>query len=410
MKRFVAIICVLPLLFTVAIASSAGFSDVAPETWYYNSVQYAADNGIVSGRGGGIFDPVGTLSVAEAVKLAVGVYHSKHPAEHKYLYDECADAQWYDLYFDWALEYGIIAQRPKNPNDSITRAQFAQYIYSAAGDLSTRNRLADGDIRDVAVSGEDAAAIYSLYRAGVLTGSDSYGRFFPERTLTRAEACEIIMRVLVPTARKYVTMPGELDSEDIFDLCTDSVFSIETFNAKGESIRTGSGFFIASSGLAVTNLHVLQYAHTAQITTKDGSVYDILGVAAYSAENNVAIMQIDGTGFNWLPITSSDNAAVGQVVYSLGHPLGLDWTISRGIISYVGRENAGRVFLQFTASISQGSGGGALVDSRGNVIGITSSSYTAGSSLNLATPSKYITELTPGELTVLTDIIHAPSY
>ena len=406
MKRIIAIICALPLLFSAAIASAAAFSDVAAESWYYTSVKYAADNAIVSGRGDGIFDPQGALSVAEAVKLAVGVYVRRNAAEPPL---QSVDA-WCDAYFDFALEHGIITERPQIPEESVTRAQFAQYIYAATGDLTMRNSIEYGDIRDVADGSCYADAVYSFYRAGVLTGADRFGRFFPERTLTRAEACEIIMRALVSSARKYVALPDELGSEDIFALCSDAVFSIETFDANGESIRTGSGFFITYDGLAATNLHVLENAHSARVTTTDGGEYDVLGVAAYSAESNSAIMRIDGNGFSWLPIASSDDAMAGQEVYSIGNPLGLYGTISKGIISYVGRENTGRVFLQFTASISQGSGGGALVDSKGYVIGLTSSSYTAGSSLNLATPSKHITELTPGEMTMLSDIEHAESY
>ena len=409
MKRFIAILLILPLLLAsvsvFAIAAAIGFTDVAATSWYYKSVQYAADNGIASGRGNGIFDPEGTLSVAEAVKLVCGVYAQKNAAESP----EQSDSLWYDAYFDYAIEHGIMAERPKNPDALINRAFFAQLIDAAASDLIVRNSIVDGDIRDVAVSSDYSDAVYSLYRAGVLTGSDVYGRFYPERTLTRAEACEIIMRVLVLATRRSVNLTGELDSRDIFELCGTAVFSIETFDANGESIRTGSGFFISSDGLAATNLHVLEKAHSARITT-NGIVYDILGVAAYSAEGNTAIIQVDGTGFEWLPITSSDDAKVGQEVYSIGNPLGLDGTISKGIISFVGRETGGRVFLQFTASISQGSGGGALVNSRGYVIGITSNSYTAGSSLNLAIPSKNIMALTPGALTALAEVVHADNY
>ena len=406
MKKLIAFICVLPLIFSAVTASAAGFNDVASGEWYYNSVTYAADNGIVNGKGGGIFDPEGTLSVAEAVKLACGIYARKNSLE---LPEQSGD-NWYDAYFAFAAEHGFIAERPENPDAPIAREMFASFINAANGEFTARNKIADSGIRDVATDSEYAAAIYTLYRAGVLTGSDEYGRFFPERTLTRAEACEIIMRVLVPSARKTVTVQAAYNPADIFKLCADAVFSIETFDEEGYSIRTGSGFFISSNGLAVTNLHVLQYAHSAIITTTDGNEYELLGVAAYSADNNVAIMQTDGSGFNWLPITSSDDAKAGQEVYSIGNPLGLDSTISRGIISFVGREEGGRTFLQFTASISQGSGGGALVDSKGYVIGITSSSYNAGSLLNLATPSKFITDLIPGELTALTELIHAPNY
>ena len=406
MKKLIALFCILPLLFSAVTASAAGFSDVAAASWYYTGVTYAADNGIANGKGGGIFDPEGTLSIAEAVKLACGIYARKNASD---LPVQEGDP-WYSVFFNYALELGIITKLPENPDEPITRAMFASFINAAAGELTVRNKIADDSIRDVPSDSEYAGSIYALYSAGVLTGSDKFGRFFPERTLSRAEACEIIMRVLVPSERKYVKIPDSFNSPDIFELCADAVFSIETFDMNGETIRTGSGFFISADGLAATNLHVLQYAHSAIITTTDGSEYELLGVAAHSADNNVAIMQIDGNGFTWLPVTSSDNVKVGQEVYSIGNPLGLDRTISKGIISYVGREAGGRTFLQFTASISQGSGGGALIDARGYVIGLTSSSFSGGTALNLATPSAFILELTPGELTATTDIEHAPIY
>ncbi|NLB29994.1 MAG: hypothetical protein GX823_07270 [Clostridiales bacterium] len=402
MKRIIAILCVIPLLFVAAEASA--FSDVAEGAWYHGSVRYAAENGIVSGRGGGIFDPGGTLSAAEAVKLAAGVHAAISSSE----LPEQSGSPWYDTCFDYALSWGIIEKPPEDPDGPVTRARFAEYIYNAAGDLAVKNDI--DKIRDIRPGSDYEEAVYSLYRAGVLIGADGYGRFYPERALTRAEACEIIMRALVPSARKYVNFSGELGPEEIFELCSGAVFSIETFDAKGETIRTGSGFFITGDGLAASNLHVLENAHSAKVTTTGGSVYNVLGAVACSADANVVIMRIDGDGFEWLPVASSDGAKTGQVVYSIGNPLKLDGTISRGIISFVGRENAGRIFLQFTASISQGSGGGALVDSRGYVIGITSSSYTAGSALNLATPSAHLAELLPGELIDLADIVHGDSY
>lgn len=410
MKRIIGLSCAVALLLTTLIsgAYAAVFSDVSEDDWFYASVKYAADNGIVAGRGDGSFDPDGTLTTAEGIKLAVGLHVNKSSAE----LPEVVEGKWYDKYLDYAVINGIIEEYPENPDAEITRAQFAEMVYASTGELTVKNSIADGGLRDVADSGY-TEAVYALYRAGVLTGSDKFGRFYPERTLTRAEACEIIMRALVPTARKFVNLPDSLEPEDVFELCSDAVFSIETFYENGKSIRTGSGFFISSDGLAATNLHVLENAHSAKITTTDGEVYELSGVAAYDADMNAAIIQVEGTGFTWLPVTASADARVGQDIYSIGNPLGLDGTISKGIISFVGRESGGRVFLQFTASISQGSGGGALVDARGYAIGITSSSFTGGSSLNLATPSDYITtlrEAMTGDLTALTDIIHAESY
>jgi S1-C subfamily serine protease len=109
------------------------------------------------------------------------------------------------------------------------------------------------------------------------------------------------------------------------------------YDGNGDAYASGSGFFIDSSGLAVTNYHVIEGASAAAILTTDGEVYDVLGVYDYSEDYDLALLQIDGSGFPILPLGDSDAVAAGATVYAIGNPLGLTNTISQGIVSNAAR-------------------------------------------------------------------------
>jgi S1-C subfamily serine protease len=376
-----AALLLCPALFYPALAApdAPRFSDVPETAWYHDSVVFAVDRGLLEERGDGIFDPGGTLTLREAAALA------------------------------GRLNPGVEAGYAGDGDSPVSRAEFAEYIYRALGDgaLEPINEISDYAVRDVERRASCRAAVYALYRAGVLTGSDKFGRFFPERTLTRAEACVLARRALEPESRRYVKFPESLDAEDIFEISRNSAFTIETYDKDGKFIRNGSGFFISPDGIAATCFHVLAGAHSAEITVSGGAKHKVLGVADYDAETNAALLRIEGSGFDWLPVADSDDVKTGATAYSLGSPLGLDGTLSRGIVSYVGRDVEGQAMLQFTSNISQGSGGGALLDASGRVIGVTSSSYTYGEALNLAVLSNYVTELEAGETITLAALARA---
>lgn len=400
--RITAVILAAILLFGTIPATATTFRDVPVGAWYYQSVTIAAERGIISGRGDGLFDPDGTLTVAEAIKLAVGQFEVAHPT------DKIPDGEtspWYDKYFAYAVENNIIDAPPENPNAAATRAQFAEWIYrSSPTDQRMLNDITPGDIRDLPLQASYRDAVTALYGFGILTGSDVPGMFYPARNLTRAEAATILARTLdIGLRRSGYSLP-ELTSEGVYSLSVDAAVLITTYNADGKLIRDGSGFFISADGLIATNLHVLRDSHTVVITTSDGTQYDATGALAYSTESNVAVLKIDASGLTWLAIADSDRVKIGDAAYSLGHPYGLDGTFSRGSVSYIGRNLDGLPMLQFTASISQGSGGGALVDSRGRIIGITMSSINGGDKLNFAVPSNHITQLKLGSLVPFSEI------
>ena len=182
-----------------------------------------------------------------------------------------------------------------------------------------------------------------------------------------------------------------LSASEIYQKCSPSVFSIQTYDVEGLPYATGSGFFIDSSGLAVTNFHVLENALSATVTLSDGSVHEVLGVAGYHFSQDYALLRIEGDSFTPLPIGDSSSLQVGDRIYTIGSPKGMQNTMSDGIISSTCRpEYQNRI--QITAPISSGSSGGALLDEYGNVIGITTSTLVDSQNLNFAIPINEVIE------------------
>ncbi len=202
----------------------------------------------------------------------------------------------------------------------------------------------------------------------------------------------------------------ELTPEQIYARCAPAVFYVEIYDEYGWCIKTGSGFFIRSDGLAITNYHVISGADSASITVSDtGEIYNVAGVYDYSAAEDWAVLQIDGSGFQTLEIGDPGYDVGGATVYAIGSPLGLQNTISAGIISNPARLDGGMTYIQMSAAISPGSSGGALLNKYGQVIGITSATYTDGQNLNLSIPLTYLEDMDISSYSPLHEAQNSPS-
>ena len=204
--------------------------------------------------------------------------------------------------------------------------------------------------------------------------------------------------------------PQELTPEQIYTRCAPAVFYMEIFDRDGWCTKTGSGFFLSEDGLAVTNYHVISGAASARIIVSDtGAAYEVLGVYDYDAEEDWAVLQIGGSGFLTLEIGDPGYDVGGATVYAIGSPLGLQNTLSSGIISNPARMDGGMTYIQMSAAISPGSSGGALLNKYGQVIGITSATYTEGQNLNLAIPMTYLADMDTTAWVPLNDRSKEPS-
>ena len=186
-----------------------------------------------------------------------------------------------------------------------------------------------------------------------------------------------------------------------------SAVAIETFDARGEKLTRGSGFFIAADRV-VTNRHVIENAHRAEVHSYNGSIYPVKGVVAIDAEGDVAILRVDAPPNQVRPLSlDRTSPQEGESVVVIGNPLGLEGSVTNGIVSAV-RDipTFGRI-IQITAPISPGSSGSPVVNMQGQVIGVATLQVTGGQSINFAIPSERISQLQSGAVVSLSDLVVA---
>jgi len=382
------------------------FTDVASSSWYASNIETAYKLGLMKGNSDTQFDVNGNVSVAQAIVMASRLNSIYTTGSESF----SQGSPWYQVYVDYAIANGIITSGQfSNYTADATRLQFAT-IFAAA--LPTDALVEKNTVEDGAIPDTSSPAVYKLYRSGILTGSDSAGTLYPQGTISRAEAASIVSRMAVESMRKSVTLKksttNETEStpEQIYAQCSSAVFYIEVYNSKGVATASGSGFFITSDGIAVTNYHVIDGAYSAKITVSDtGKTYDVLGVYNYSKEQDWAVLKINGSGFSYLNISNS-TVVGGATVYAIGSPLGLQNTISQGLISNPSRKIDDMTYIQTSASISSGSSGGALINKYSQVIGITCGSFEEGQNLNLAIPITYVNLVTANsKIVTLSDLM-----
>jgi len=168
---------------------------------------------------------------------------------------------------------------------------------------------------------------------------------------------------------------------------------------------TGSGFVWDRRGNIVTNFHVVEPGDRFSVTLSDGSQWDA-GVVGTAPEKDLAVLRIEAPSDRLAPLVlgRSDNLLVGQRVFAVGNPFGLDHTLTVGVVSALGRElrsPSGRTIhdvIQTDAAINPGNSGGPLLNSAGRLVGVNSAIYsTSGSSagIGFAIPVDTVRRLVP---------------
>lgn len=164
----------------------------------------------------------------------------------------------------------------------------------------------------------------------------------------------------------------------------ESVLMLEVYDSNDQMIATGSGFIAFDSYTLVTNEHVIENAELIIGYSDAGNQYLITKVVVADAKRDVAILEFfSPTDLSPLLLAEKAEERRAEPVVTVGSPLGLKNSVSLGNISAV-FEDDGVSYIQFTAPISKGSSGGALLNDSGQVIGITSASLIEGQNINLA--------------------------
>lgn len=178
-----------------------------------------------------------------------------------------------------------------------------------------------------------------------------------------------------------------------------SVVLLAMNDQNGQPLCIGSGFFV-SEDVVATNAHVILGAGSGSAKLVGQSqTFQVLGTLAFDAHADLALLKVSGKAPS-LGLSRGPAPVVGDHVYVIGNPLGLEGTFSEGIISGV-RATGTDSLLQMTAPISPGSSGGPVMDAAGEVIGVAVATFKEGQNLNLAVPVAYLERMLESHPAVL---------
>jgi serine protease Do len=162
----------------------------------------------------------------------------------------------------------------------------------------------------------------------------------------------------------------------------------------------GSGFFINTDGYLITNFHVIEGETEISVEVyhqNDGQlardVYKQVRIVAINKFHDLALLHLEDKNapkFKYVSLGSADALSVGDPVFAIGSPMGLERTVTQGIISTKTRELEGELYLQTTAQINPGNSGGPLFNMAGEVVGVTNMKITFGEGLGFAIPVELV--------------------
>ncbi len=190
------------------------------------------------------------------------------------------------------------------------------------------------------------------------------------------------------------TLPAAGD--DLKNLARDaktSVLKLRVLDVSGNEVGSGTGFFVSSDGLLVTNRHVVDSAHQIEAVPAEGPPYAVRGIVAQDEVDDLAVLRVDAGRTRPLLLADGGLPEPGERIVVLGGPLGLAGSLSEGIVAAVRdpseveqRRGDGSSLLQITASISPGSSGSPVMKFDGQVVGVVVSQFRVGQNLNFAVP------------------------
>jgi S1-C subfamily serine protease len=216
-----------------------------------------------------------------------------------------------------------------------------------------------------------------------------YPRFFP---------IALVLLLAASAAQAQETLPA------LVKRVKPAVVAIATYDASGEPLMTGSGFFLRP-GQVVTNLHVVRGAVRAEIKTLDGKgrVFPVNGTLAIDEEGDLAMLSVE-TPTDRSTELASELPEEGEPIFVIGNPLKLEGSVSDGIVSAVREVPNSYRIIQITAPISHGNSGSPVFNMKGQVLGVVTVKVTNGQNINLALAAARVAELKAGKLQPLSEM------
>jgi hypothetical protein len=191
-----------------------------------------------------------------------------------------------------------------------------------------------------------------------------------------------------PVAVAAPAPPKVLSPADIAAHALPAVVTIRTDQS------LGSGFVVRADGWIATNLHVIVGGPHVKVTLTSRSAgdreLDVVEVIAASPEHDLALVRVEAHGLPVLSLGDSDAMRPGDAVVAIGNPLGLEDTVSNGLVSARRKLEAGTEVLQISAPIAPGSSGGPIFNDHGEVIGVATAVLQEGQNLNFGMPARYL--------------------
>ena len=245
-------------------------------------------------------------------------------------------------------------------------------------------------------------------------GEDATGAGIPLSTAAPAQAQAPSGRGSIPPRPEPDLQDEERATIELFERASPAVVYITSIAVRRNAFSlnstqipqgSGSGFIWDRQGHVVTNYHVIANANAAQVTLSDQSTWDARYVGG-AAEKDLAVLKINAPAnkLTPLPVGRSENLRVGQSVFAIGNPFGLDQTLTTGVISALGREIQSvtgvpiRDVVQTDAAINPGNSGGPLLDSAGRLIGVNTAIYSpsgAYAGIGFAIPAHDVSWVVP---------------
>ena len=183
-----------------------------------------------------------------------------------------------------------------------------------------------------------------------------------------------------------------MSPKEIVQSAFPSVVLLMMYDGKGQPLALGSGF-VVEKGVIASNLHVVQGSANGYVKLVGSSEkHSITGTLAVDREYDLALLSVPQLNAPALAVADSQKVDIGDQVFVVGNPLGLEGTLSHGIVSAL-RKLDQNSLIQITAPISSGSSGGPVLSVDGRVVGVAVATFVGGQNLNFAIPSSYLAKL-----------------
>ncbi len=249
------------------------------------------------------------------------------------------------------------------------------FIYILYGQLQLSYNRVESDIRELK---EDTQSNINTLTENLI------------QTKTTLEETVNLLDIKIGSMGQEMNLLKASASADFSGIIEDAIKSVVTIRT---DISQGTGFIIAREGYVVTNYHVMENAKSAGIFTYDSETYSV-NLIGYNSNFDIALLRIEGD-FEKLKLADSDDVQIGEKVIAIGNPLGLQFSVSEGIVSAVHRPGPSGVdaYIQTDAALNPGNSGGPLINKQGKVIGINNFKVGGGESLGFALESNYIEEI-----------------